>query len=449
MTSHCDPVAAAIQKHRSAPSLQEMRHQHSLADRLTVEIDCSPLGSNECPSMTSSFSPLDSPTPTPTSLYSQGSLESPGWNGAGSLPNHPHNRSTGPSPMRSAFRLAGMASTESLGMPYGTMDTQERMPMTDYLSGYDENFEQLWMPSDAPKTYDPVTQGLAYQQGMHQYPTMPRNTNNNYRHQPGAYLPESATNPCLSRSIFHQPERAPTSMSMSNMMPWMPLADSIAPQTIAPSQVAPVTPPPSYTDFPTSLSAFKEHSPTTPVRSCSLGTNSRANTPMSRYSGGPCDYMDEFQPSPVYRDGFRGPHRVSSRKTLRRQTSKQNLMLENLPPIIKQVQFKCKEPGCNGRFKRQEHLKRHMKSHSKEKPHICWVPGCHRAFSRSDNLNAHYTKTHSKRGGRNRYVATLDENSPDYDPDFRGQLTPDGRPIYGSKLEDPIPGDMSLDVWDE
>jgi hypothetical protein len=34
-----------------------------------------------------------------------------------------------------------------------------------------------------------------------------------------------------------------------------------------------------------------------------------------------------------------------------------------------------------------------------------------RAFSRSDNLNAHYTKTHSKRGGRNRYVATLDETS--------------------------------------
>jgi zinc finger protein BrlA len=142
---------------------------------------------------------------------------------------------------------------------------------------------------------------------------------------------------------------------------------------------------------------------------------------------------------------------MGSRKTLRRQTSKQNLMLENLPPIIKQVQFKCKEPGCNGRFKRQEHLKRHMKSHSKEKPHVCWVPGCHRAFSRSDNLNAHYTKTHSKRGGRNRYVATLDENSPDYDPDFRGQLTPDGRPIYGSKLEDAIPGagDMGLDAWDE
>lgn len=123
-----------------------------------------------------------------------------------------------------------------------------------------------------------------------------------------------------------------------------------------------------------------------------------------------------------------------------------SLSLENLPPIIKQFQFRCKEPGCKAPFKRQEHLRRHMKTHSKEKPHVCWVPGCHRAFGRSDSLNAHYTKTHSKRGGRNRYVATLDENSSDYNPEYRGQLTPDGRPICGSKLEDPNPDCGNLSV---
>lgn len=153
--------------------------------------------------------------------------------------------------------------------------------------------------------------------------------------------------------------------------------------------------------------------------------------------------------SPVYRDGVMRTHRQPSRKSSKKQLIRSNLSLENLPAVIKQVQFKCKEPGCKGRFKRQEHLKRHMKSHSKEKPHVCWVPGCHRAFSRSDNLNAHYTKTHSKRGGRNRYVATLDETSQDYDPDFRGQLTPDGRPIWGSKLEDAIPDCGDLDGWDD
>src|SRR5699024_8372729 len=153
------------------------------------------------------------------------------------------------------------------------------------------------------------------------------------------------------------------------------------------------------------------------------GTPSGTETPMSHVSGGAGDFHEDFPLSP-YRDGMPRPSRQPSRK-LSKKSSKNSFTLDNLPPIIKQDQFKRKEPGCKGRFKRQEHRKRHMKSHSQEKPHVCWVPGCHRAFSRSDNLNAHYTKTHSKRGGRNRYVATLDETSPDFDPDFRGQLTPD------------------------
>ncbi|CAG8098555.1 unnamed protein product [Penicillium salamii] len=91
--------------------------------------------------------------------------------------------------------------------------------------------------------------------------------------------------------------------------------------------------------------------------------------------------------------------------------------------------FNCTIIGCRSGFKRQDHLERHIKSHSKEKPHVCWVPGCHWAFSRRDNLKAHCTKTHTRRGGRNRYVATLDETSPDYDPGFRGQLSFDGLPL--------------------
>ncbi|PKY09239.1 regulatory protein brlA [Aspergillus campestris IBT 28561] len=426
---------------------EDMRHA---SDRLTVEVDCPSLGSSECPSMSSSFSPLESPTPTPTSIYSQGSLASPSWHETGSYPGHSFDRTTGPAPVRGPFRLASMNSNENMALPhYSGMDPHERMPMPDFLSGYDDNVEQFWIPSDAPKTYEPGHQGLPYPPAMQQYPQMVRGS---YRSHAPSYLPESATNPCLSRSIFHHSERVPTSMSMSNMLPWMPPpSESIAPQTIAPSQVAPVTPPPSYTDFPASMNNFKMHTPTTPVRSCSLGTASGTDTPMSRLSGGAADYMDDFQQSPVYADGMVPPHRQQSRKVARKQSSRQKMSLDALPHIIRQVQFKCQEPGCKGRFKRQEHLKRHMKSHSKEKPHVCWVPGCQRAFGRSDNLNAHYTKTHSKRGGRNRYVATLDETSPDFDPDFRGQLSQDGRPIYGSKLEDVIPDtrEVSVDAWDD
>ncbi|OAX80017.1 hypothetical protein ACJ72_05652 [Emergomyces africanus] len=103
--------------------------------------------------------------------------------------------------------------------------------------------------------------------------------------------------------------------------------------------------------------------------------------------------------------------------------------LASIPPTIPAPLFKCDAPGCDGRFKRQEHLKRHLKSHTNEKPHVCWVPDCNKSFSRNDNLKVHYATTHGKKGGRNRYVATLDEGSSDYDPNFRGSLTSDGRPM--------------------
>lgn len=101
--------------------------------------------------------------------------------------------------------------------------------------------------------------------------------------------------------------------------------------------------------------------------------------------------------------------------------------------------FNCPIIGCRKGFKRQDHLERHTRSHSKEKPHVCWVPGCHRAFSRRDNLKVHCTKTHTTHGGRNRYVATLDQTSPYYDPGFRGQLSFDGFPLRFPAPSSPVP----------
>jgi zinc finger protein BrlA len=243
-------------------------------------------------------------------------------------------------------------------------------------------------------------------------------------------------------------------MSM-NVSQWMSSMDVIPPQTITPSQAfpeVPMTPPSSYSRFPNSDGILRTRTPTTPVKSSPLAIPGSGASFAQISRGNSNNSDDEFPPSPsIYNSPSQRFQRQPTRKMSKRQAAKQSLKLENLPSIIKQVQFRCKEPGCKGRFKRQEHLKRHMKSHSKEKPHVCWVPGCNRGFSRSDNLNAHYTKTHSKRGGRNRYVATLDETSPDYDPGFRGQLTPNGRPIYGSSLEDIVHGseDAEAENWDE
>lgn len=70
--------------------------------------------------------------------------------------------------------------------------------------------------------------------------------------------------------------------------------------------------------------------------------------------------------------------------------------------------YKCLWPECKAAFQRREHLKRHEKKHTGEKPFHCpYVDVCNRAFSRSDNMNTH-CKTHLKgrnSGGRNRQTS--------------------------------------------
>jgi len=105
-----------------------------------------------------------------------------------------------------------------------------------------------------------------------------------------------------------------------------------------------------------------------------------------------------------------------------------NLGLGHLQTSIPRRKFKCSLSGCGSHFNRRKSLTRHLANHSGDRRYVCWVPGCRRNFSRRDNLNAHY-KTHGNRGGRNRYVATLDKTSPVYNPDFCGQLTPEGWPL--------------------
>lgn len=368
--------------------------------RAVDQIDYRPLSPSECLSTASSFSPSSSPIRTPTTRYSQRPFPMSGWREVGS----------------------------SAGHTYGTAPA----PIPDNLAYYDENLEQFWVsPEVAYEKTDtflcqpPVTGNLEM-------------TRNSYNNRQTLCLPAYMSNPYLSRPIFNQPEGVPVSASGSNFLRWMPSTDPIPEQTLTSSQdlhQEPLTPPSPCAELYTS-DIMKTRFTTTPHRSFSL--NASFDTELSARRDPLVANCNGNLPSrSVYQNSSPSRHQQQpSGKITRRQLLKQGLMLENIPPIIKQVQFRCSEPGCKGRFKRQEHLKRHMKSHSKDRPYVCWVPGCHRAFSRSDNLNAHYSKTHSKRGGRNRYVSTLDETSSDYDPNFRGQLTPDGRPIYGSKLWD-------------
>ncbi|KAI9273617.1 hypothetical protein BY458DRAFT_508376 [Sporodiniella umbellata] len=57
-------------------------------------------------------------------------------------------------------------------------------------------------------------------------------------------------------------------------------------------------------------------------------------------------------------------------------------------------QFQCKGFGdCNMIFSRSEHLARHARKHTGEKPYKCIVVNCDRTFSRIDNMMQH-TNTH-------------------------------------------------------
>ena len=56
----------------------------------------------------------------------------------------------------------------------------------------------------------------------------------------------------------------------------------------------------------------------------------------------------------------------------------------------------CSYPNCDSRFKRYEHLKRHLRTHTRERPYVC--SKCTRSFSRQDNLTSH-ARTHSRSDG--------------------------------------------------
>ncbi|KAL3419382.1 Transcription factor steA 2 [Phlyctema vagabunda] len=61
-----------------------------------------------------------------------------------------------------------------------------------------------------------------------------------------------------------------------------------------------------------------------------------------------------------------------------------------------QKSHSCPIPTCGRLFKRLEHLKRHVRTHTQERPYIC--PHCNKAFSRSDNL-AQHRRTHDRGDG--------------------------------------------------
>ena len=72
-------------------------------------------------------------------------------------------------------------------------------------------------------------------------------------------------------------------------------------------------------------------------------------------------------------------------------------------------EYCCPHPGCWGKFARNEHLKRHLRSHNGYKPHTCSI--CWKSFTRSDNMKQHL-KTHSNTNERKTSKTSKNNSSP-------------------------------------
>lgn len=72
-----------------------------------------------------------------------------------------------------------------------------------------------------------------------------------------------------------------------------------------------------------------------------------------------------------------------------------------------QKSHSCPIPSCGRLFKRLEHLKRHVRTHTQERPYPC--PYCNKAFSRSDNL-AQHRRIHEAQQDGQQPLPTHDED---------------------------------------
>ncbi|KAI9679693.1 MAG: hypothetical protein M1822_007299 [Bathelium mastoideum] len=106
--------------------------------------------------------------------------------------------------------------------------------------------------------------------------------------------------------------------------------------------------------------------------------------------------------------------------------------------------------GCNRRFSKPEHLRRHERVHSGVKPFACSFDGCTRRFNRPDSLSRHY-KTHkagnSNSAGETSTPPSLGSENGQYIPIVAGpSLSLDDQTQSGVGNATPIIPEMPIDA---
>ncbi|KAI1212254.1 STE-domain-containing protein [Annulohypoxylon truncatum] len=144
---------------------------------------------------------------------------------------------------------------------------------------------------------------------------------------------------------------------------------------------------------------------------------SRHGTPLSTVEGSPAlnplslqrQDFPQFTNEDLNGDGSMTEQRVmqAGPNVVRRARSATVMELGPYP----QKSHSCPIPTCGRLFKRLEHLKRHVRTHTQERPYIC--PYCSKAFSRSDNL-AQHKRTHDRGEGAENGLNFSGEDEEEY-----------------------------------
>lgn len=171
---------------------------------------------------------------------------------------------------------------------------------------------------------------------------------------------------------------------------------SVAPQAIPEAQELE-----AYHDSPASLHTSQHQNPIMPGEHKELLDLSRQGTPQGDVTS---DDYTHRQPIPmVHSEDFASydaspshPYKAMPQHHAVQRTANgvyrraRSATLSEMGPYP-QKSHSCPIPMCGRLFKRLEHLKRHVRTHTQERPYIC--PLCSKAFSRSDNL-AQHRRTH-------------------------------------------------------
>ncbi|PGH15778.1 hypothetical protein AJ79_02158 [Helicocarpus griseus UAMH5409] len=91
-----------------------------------------------------------------------------------------------------------------------------------------------------------------------------------------------------------------------------------------------------------------------------------------------------------------------------------------------QKSHSCPIPSCGRLFKRLEHLKRHVRTHTQERPYPC--PYCNRAFSRSDNLAQHRRIHEAQQNGQQVTSFSDEDHEQEQEEQEFGSLGEDSSP---------------------